>query len=109
MFDGVAGRGLKMLEVRAGVVGLENVLAGPVFDHIENLRVGEIAVQVVLAATVLRRGWVPPVRAGLVREESCWPGLAIRVAMAVKGWDMLGSREAGMNSMELMISYFSAR
>jgi hypothetical protein len=32
----------------------------------------------------------------------------MRVAMAVKGWDMFGSGN-GMNSMGRMIGYFSAR
>lgn len=39
--------------MRAGVVRLKNLVTGPLFDDIKNLRIGKVAVQVVLATTGL--------------------------------------------------------
>ena len=51
MFEKVPGLGAKVLDVRAGVMGLQGFVAAPLFDHVESQRIGEVLVQVVLTAT----------------------------------------------------------
>lgn len=56
MFEKVASLGAEVLDMRAGVMGLQGFVTAPFFDHVEGMRIGEVLVQVVLTATGLGAG-----------------------------------------------------
>jgi DNA-binding transcriptional LysR family regulator len=56
VFEKVASLGAEVLDMRAGVMGLQGFVTAPFFDHVEGMRIGEVLVQVVLTATGLSAG-----------------------------------------------------
>jgi DNA-binding transcriptional LysR family regulator len=56
VFENVASLGAEVLDMRAGVMGLQGFVTAPFFDHVEGMRIGDVLVQVVLTATGLGAG-----------------------------------------------------